>query len=59
MPPRSPKPPAPHQERRGGHHLSVEWGKFRAHGEGFGIVGVILVYASPGLLALLVKALIK
>ncbi len=37
--------------------MSVEWGKFRATGDGLGVVGIVLLYALPGLIALLVKVL--
>lgn len=56
MSPKKPKPLKPHKS---GHYMSVEWGKFRAEGAGFGVVGIILLYASPGLVALLVKVLVS
>lgn len=56
MPPPKTKPPKPSKRV---HQLSVKWGKFKATGEGFGVLGVILLYATPALIALLVKVLVS
>ena len=40
------------------HRLSVKWGKFKATGDGFGVFALVLLYATPAVLALLVKVLL-